>query len=184
MKYLFVYFLLLLPIVGIGMQVARENKLILSMVQNNTRSFYRLSALHLEGLVHRKLSLLQKVIHARIEPFFLAERLDQRLPSKEIALEEFSVLKNNIINQGYIKIENVMKPQDFVFLLLKQKCAYETQKKYSLYIALYNERLEPIQVISQHDNSFMQSDRLHTYITIVFNSEKLADMEIEITTQH
>jgi hypothetical protein len=184
MKYLFVYFLLLLPVWGIGMQVARENKLILSMVQNNTRSFYRLSALHLKELVHSRLSLLQKVIHARIEPFFLAERLDQRLPSKEIALEEFSVLKNNIVNQGYIKIENVMQPQDFVFLLVKQKCDYETQKKYSLYMALYNERLQTIQVICQRENSLMQGDKLHTYITIVFNSEKLADLEITVTPQH
>lgn len=184
MKYLFAYFLLLLPILRACMEPMRENKLILSMVQNNTRSFYRISSLHVKELKNKKISLLQKMLNARIEPFFLAERLAQALPSKEIALEGYYVLKNCIMNDGCIKIENVMKPQDFIFLFVKQQCTFENQKLFSLNIALCDSQLKRIRMIERCENCFLKSDKLHSYLNIVFNSDNLHEIEITATPQN
>lgn len=183
MKYLLCYFFLLLPILEIGMQVARENKLILSMVQNNTRSYYRFSVLNFTKLKHKHI-VAQKLECIDIAPFFLAERLTQSLPTVAIKLKRHYVLKNVIKNQGFIKIEDVMKPKNLAILYIKQKCVYQPKKVYTLVIELYNPQMSHLRTIFDSKNEPLQSDKLITSINVTFNSEKLSDIEIEVTAQH
>lgn len=183
MQYLLCYFFLLMPFFESGMETVRENKLTLSMARNDTRAYYRFSVLNFTKLKHKHI-VAQKLEFIDIEPFFLAERLTQSLPTVPIPLKKYCVLKNVITNQGFIKIEDVMSPKNLVILYIKQKCVYQPNKVYSLVIELYNPQMNLLRTISYSKNEPLQSDKLTTYLNVTLNSENLNEIEIEATPSH
>ncbi len=169
--------------IGVGMEIPRENKLILSTVQNNTRAYYRLSVMDLKCELSIG-ELCKKAACAPIEPFFLAERLSQSLPSHAIALKGYHRLKNALIHQGFIKIEDLMCPKNHLFLIVRQECLYGPRKLYSLFMALYDHQMNCVRIIRNDKDQLLNSNALATSITVVINSERLTEIEVEVTSHH
>lgn len=165
------------------MELGRDSKLVLSMVQNNTRAYFRLSVLNFTRLKDKHI-IAQKLNCIDIAPFFLAERLTQSLPAIAFKLKRYSVLKNVITHQGFIKIEDVMKPTSLIIVYIKQKCVYQPQKTYSLFIELYTPQMKLLRTILACEKFVLRSDKLVTNINVVFNSENLNEIEVDAAASH
>lgn len=183
MNYRWYTIFMLIPWMVISMELARENKLILSMVQNNTCAYLRLSVLDM-GCTLTIQKMRQKVSCAPLFPFFLAERLSQSLPAKPISLKRFYSLKNALVNQGFIKIEDVMEPENQVILVVRQECVYVPRKTYSLFVALYDKNMNIIRTICNEQNEPLKSNSLSTYFNVVINTQRLEEIELEATPNH
>lgn len=179
MKYLLCSFILLSFIFINGMQLARENKLIVSMVQNNTRAYFRFSVLDIKYVKNNEMNkkreeLLPKLnCSDSIQPFFLAERLSQSLPSAQLELKEYYATKNDIVNQGVVRIENIMKPKEVIFLFIHQKSTYAPTLVYSLSVELYNSQLHRMRTVACDSHWPLKSNKLCTTFNFVLNSENL-----------
>lgn len=192
MNYLWYYFYFLVSwsLGAPGMESPVENKLILSMVQNNTREYIRFSVFDYEypadGFVHNKnrKKFLKSICQARIKPFYLSGRLSQCLPSREIVFKNYYILKGTFTNQGIILIDNVMKPDEMVFLFTSQVVECTKSPSYSLKMMLYDSQLNAITTIIEETKRNLKSKQLNTHLNVTLNDDRLSTVQVEVSSTH
>ncbi|CAN5152007.1 hypothetical protein BH09DEP1_BH09DEP1_1010 [soil metagenome] len=101
-------------------------ELVLLRIMNNTGLAYRVSTVH----CIKKCKSYDKPFcpaHQKIRPVAILSSRNQKMLQEELLLDYKKLSTQRSIMQGSLLLENLMNPDDYLIIYLKQRCNYATK---------------------------------------------------------